>query len=123
MLVAQCDPSASVLLSPEGSNLVSESESRRAFPWPDSAGASEDDKGNAEVPDEDPNKRRTTGISAEDGVERGISAEDGVERLYAAGQKETGTDKKLSATKTVHWEKIKDNEKQTRLPSCLAQSH
>lgn len=62
-------PSVSELLSsPEGICLVSDSESIRGFVDPGSTSPSED-KFNAAVPDDDPNKRRT-GVSVEDVAER-----------------------------------------------------
>lgn len=54
----------SILSSPEGICLASDSESRLGFAEPASTSAS-DDKFNAAVPDDDPSKRRT-GASAED---------------------------------------------------------
>lgn len=48
-------PSSSMLSSPEESCLVSDNESRLGFTEPDSTSPS-DDKFNAVVPDEDPNK-------------------------------------------------------------------
>ncbi len=60
----------SILSSPEGICLVSDSESRLGFAEPASTSAS-DDKFNAAVPDDEPSKRRT-----------GASAEDDADRLY-----------------------------------------
>lgn len=62
-------PSVSVFSSPEDICLGSDSESLRGF---DPASTSpSDDKFNAAVPDDEPNKRRT-----------GVSVEEVVERLY-----------------------------------------
>lgn len=64
-MLEEWDPSPSMFSSPEVICRVSDSDSRLDFPWPASAGPS-DDKGNAALPEEDPNKRRTTGTSDED---------------------------------------------------------
>ena len=60
-----------MLSSPEGICLLSDNESLLGFAEPASTSPS-DDKFNAAVPDDDPNKRRT-----------GASAEDDAEILYA----------------------------------------
>lgn len=58
-------PSVSILSSPEGMLLDSDRESRLGFDEPASASPSED-KANAPLPEDEANKRRTTGASAED---------------------------------------------------------
>lgn len=68
-MLEECEPSPSMFSSPEGICRVSDSASCLDFPGPASAGPS-DDRGNAVVPEEDPNKRRTTGTSAEEDVEK-----------------------------------------------------
>lgn len=68
-MLEECDPSPSMFSSLEGICRMSDSDSRLDFPGPASPGPS-DEGGSAAVPEEDPNKRRTTGTSVEDDEEK-----------------------------------------------------